>query len=136
MGGDDPVKPQAGGPTDPTTTTDPVVVTLQAPTLGAKCAAPSPEILAQFDTVFSGTVTAIDGDVVTLAPTEMFVGESADEIEIVGSSPDLRALAGQVDFEVGETYYVSAAGGEVSACGYSGAASDSQLTQLYDVAFR
>lgn len=138
-GGDDPVKPQAGGSSGPTATTDPVtpvVVTLQAPSLAAKCAMPSPEILAQFDTAFSGTVTAIDGDVVTLAPTEVFAGESADEIEIVGAHPDMRALGGQVTFEVGQTYYVSATGGQVSACGYSGAASDSQLTQMYDVAFR
>ena len=74
MGGDDPVKPQAADKPTPTqtptatATADPVVVTLQAPTIGAKCAVPSPAILGQFDTVFSGTVTAIDGDVVTLSP--------------------------------------------------------------------
>ena len=44
--------------------------------------------------------------------------------------------AARSTFEVGQTYYVSATGGQVSACGYSGVASDSQLTQLYDVAFR
>ena len=111
-------------------------MTLQAPTLGAKCAVPTPEILSQFDTSFSGTVTAIEGDVVTLAPTEVFAGESADEIEIVGAGPDPRALGGLVTFEVGETYYVSATSGQVSACGYSGVSTDSQLEQLYDVAFR
>lgn len=138
MGGDDPVKPQAAGtPSDTTSaTTDPVVVTLQAPTLGAKCAVPTPEILSQFDTSFTGTVTAIDGDVVTLTPTETFNGESADEIEIVGATPDSRALGGQVAFEVGQTYFVSATDGQVSACGYSGVTSDSELAQLYDVAFR
>ena len=139
MGGDDPVEPQAADTPSPTVTTDaaePVVVTLQAPTLGAKCAVPTPEILSQFDTSFSGTVTAIDGDVVTLAPTEVFAGESADEIEIVGAGPDPRALGGLVTFEVGETYYVSATSGQVSACGYSGVSTDSQLEQLYDVAFR
>lgn len=136
MGGDDPAKPQAGGGTSPTATADPVVVTLQAPTVGAKCAAPSPEILSQFDTVFSGTVTAIDGDVVTLTPDEVFAGDSADEIEIVGAGPDPRALGGQVAFEVGQTYYVSAMGGQVSACGYSGVTTDSELEQLIDVAFR
>jgi hypothetical protein len=140
MGGDDPAGPQAADkptPTQtPTSTADPVVVTLQAPTVDAKCAAPSPEILGQFDTVFSGTVTAVDGDVVTLRPDEVFAGDSADEIDIVGAGPDPRALGGQVTFEVGQTYYVSATGGQVSACGYSGATSDSDLEQLYDVAFR
>ena len=122
--------------TSSTATADPVVVTLQAPTVGAKCAAPSPEILSQFDTVFSGTVTAIDGDVVTLTPDEVFAGESADEVEIVGAGPGPRALGEQVAFEVGQTYYVSAMGGQVSACGYSGVTTDSELEQLIDVAFR
>lgn len=131
--GDDPVTPQAGE--KPPAAVDPVVVTLDAPSPAAKCAMPSPEILAQFDTVFSGTVTSVDGDVITLTPTETFVGDSADQIEIVGGM-DSRALGGVVDFQVGETYYVSASGGQVSACGYSGSAADSELVQLYDVAFR
>lgn len=134
MGDDDPT-PQAAS--DPTTSApaEPVVVTLQAPTLGAKCAAPTPEILAQFDTAFTGTVTAVDGDLITLTPTETFAGESADEIDIVGGMNG-RALGGVVDFQVGETYYVAASQGQVSACGYSGAASDSQVSELFDVAFR
>jgi len=137
MGGDDGTVDQAAGdPTTPSATTEPTVVTLQAPSLAAKCAMPTPELLSQFDTAFAGTVTAIDGDVVTLTPTEMFMGPSADEIEIVGATPDLRMLGGQVTFEVGQTYYVSATGGQVSACGFSGSATDSQLEQLYDLAFR
>jgi hypothetical protein len=137
LGGDEPTAPQVADrpEPDPDPAADPVVVTLQGPTLGARCAAPTPELLAQFDTAFAGTVTAIDGDVVTLAPTETFAGGSADEVEIVGGM-DGRALGGVVDFQVGETYYVSATGGQVSACGFSGPTSDAQLTQLYDVAFR
>jgi hypothetical protein len=136
MGGDDPVTPQAGDTSSPTDVVDPVVVTLKAPGIAAKCAAPSPEILSQFDTVFSGTVTAIDGDTVTLTPAETFVGDSGDEVDIVGARPDTRTLGGQVTFEVGQTYYVAAMGGQVSACGYSGLTSDSGLTDLIDVAFR
>jgi hypothetical protein len=145
LGGDEPSRPQAGGaPSSPTDTGSPgstdapalEVMTLQAPALGAKCAVPTPEILAQFDTAFSGTVTAVDGDTVTLTPSEVFAGADAAEIEIVGSGIDPRALVGVVSFEVGDTYYVSASGGEVSVCGYSGPASDPQVSQLYDVAFR
>jgi hypothetical protein len=140
LGDDDPRDLQAGDPSTPASTTaaEPVVVRLEAPSaLAPRCAMPTPEILSQFDTAFSGTVTAIEGDVVTLAPAEVFAGESADEIEVVGASPNLRlALGGQVDFEVGQTYYVSASGGQVSACGYSGSTSDSQLSQIYDLAFR
>jgi hypothetical protein len=142
LGGDGPAVDTAGDATTPTASTtsttsaEPVVVTLQAPTPAARCAVPTPEILSQFDTAFSGTVTAVDGDVVTIAPSEVFTGPSADEIEIVGFAGDPRSLGGVVTFEVGQTYLVSAMAGQVSACGYSGSAGDSEIEQLYDVAFR
>jgi hypothetical protein len=124
---------QAGPGTSPV---DPVVVTLEAPTsVPAKCAVPSPELLAGAEVAFAGTVTAIDGDVVTFSPTETYAGGSADEIEIVGMSPDIRALTGQPEFVVGGTYLVSATDGQMSACGLSGEASP-ELQNLYDLAFR
>jgi len=131
---DDPTVQQAGPSTAPDP--EPVVVTLQAPTtLGAKCAVPTPAMLAGAEVAFAGTVTAIDGDTVTLTPSETYAGESADEIEVVGLRPDLRSLGGQPDFQVGGTYLVSATGGQVSACGFSGEASP-ELQSLYDLAFR
>jgi hypothetical protein len=115
---------------------DPVVVTLEAPTsVPAKCAVPTPELLASSEVAFAGTVTAIDGDVVTLAPTETYAGQSADEVEVVGMHPDVRALIGQPEFVVGGTYLVSATDGQMSACGFSGEASP-QLQNLYELAFR
>lgn len=125
---------QAGPSTSPVD--DPVVVKLEAPaTVPAKCAVPTPELLATSEIAFAGTVTAIDGDVVTLTPTEMYAGKPADEIEVVGMHPDLRALAGQVEFVVGGTYLVSATDGLVSACGFSGEATP-ELQNLYELAFR
>jgi hypothetical protein len=125
---------QAGPSTSPVD--DPVVVTLQVPTtVPAKCAVPTPELLAGAEVAFAGTVTAIDGDVVTLSPTETYAGESADEIELVGLGPDIRALAGQPEFVVGGTYLVSATDGQISACGFSGVATP-ELQNLYDLAFR
>jgi len=125
---------QAGPSTSPVD--DPVVLTLEAPTsLAAKCAVPTPELLAGAEVAFAGTVTAIDGDVVTFSPTETYAGESAEEIEIVGMSPDIRALTGQPEFVVGGTYLVSATDGQMSACGFSGEASP-ELQNLYDLAFR
>ncbi|GAB3249489.1 hypothetical protein [Nocardioides dilutus] len=115
---------------------DPVVITLQAPTAPqAKCLVPTPELLAGAETAFAGTVTAIDGDVVTLEPTETYAGQTADEIEVVGMHPDIRALGGQPNFVVGGTYLVSATDGQVSACGFSGEATP-ELQNLYDLAFR
>jgi hypothetical protein len=125
---------QAGPSTS--TADDPVVITLQAPTsLPARCLVPTPELLAGAETAFAGTVTAIDGDVVTLEPTETYAGETADEIEVVGLRPDIRVLAGQPEFVVGGTYLVSATDGQVSACGFSGEATP-ELQGLYDLAFR
>ena len=44
--------------------------------------------------------------------------------------------AARSTFEVGQTYFVSATGGQVSACGYSGRDVRLRAAQLYDVAFR
>lgn len=132
---DDPAVQQAG-PTSPAPADDPVVMTLQAPTaLPAKCAVPSPEILATSETAFAGTVTAVDGDTVTLAPTETFAGTSADEIEVVGMGPDGPRLGDQPEFVVGGTYLISATDGQISSCGLSGTASP-ELANLYQLAFR
>jgi hypothetical protein len=125
---------QAGPSTSPAD--DPAVLSLEAPTsLPARCAVPTPELLAGAEVAFAGTVTAIEGDVVTFSPTETYAGASADEIEIVGMSPDIRALTGQPEFVVGGTYLVSATDGQMSACGLSGEASP-ELQNLYDLAFR
>jgi hypothetical protein len=119
-----------------TSVDEPVVLTLEAPTtVPAKCAVPTPELLAGAEVAFAGTVTAIDGDVVTLAPTETYAGAPADEVELVGLGPDIRALTGQPDFVVGGTYLVSATDGQMFACGFSGEASP-ELQNLYDLAFR
>jgi hypothetical protein len=124
---------QAGPSTSPVD--EPVVVTLEAPTtLPAKCAVPTPELLGTAEVAFAGTVTAVDGDTVTIEPTETYTGQAADEFEVVGMLPDLRGL-GQPEFVVGGTYLVSATGGQVSACGFSGEASP-ELLNLYDLAFR
>jgi len=132
---DDVVVEQAG-PTSPAPADDPVVVTLQAPSaLPAKCAVPSPEILGTSEIAFAGTVTAIDGDTVTLTPTETFAGGPADEIEVVGMGPDGPRLVEQPEFVVGGTYLISATSGQISSCGLSGTASP-ELENLYELAFR
>jgi hypothetical protein len=124
------------GPSSSAPVDEPAVLTLDAPpAIEAKCAVPTPELLASSEIAFAGTVTAISGDVVTLTPTETYTGETAEEIEVVGMGPDVRALVGQVDFQVGGTYLVSATDGQVSVCGFSGEVTP-QLQQLYDLAFR
>jgi hypothetical protein len=134
MGGDDDPVQQAG----PASSSEPAVITLDAAGTGeARCAVPTPEILSSAEVAFAGTVTAVDGDTVTLTPTETFTGQAADEVELVGLMPGIRGpeLIGIPAFEVGSTYLVSGTDGQVSACGFSGPVSP-ELEQLYDVAFR
>lgn len=130
---DDPVQ-QAG----PAPTSEPVVITLDAAGTGeARCAVPTPEMLAGAEVAFAGTVTAVDGSTVTLTPTETYAGQAADEVELVGLLSGVRGpeLVGIPQFEVGSTYLVSGTDGQVSACGFSGPVSP-ELEQLYDSAFR
>ena len=128
---------QAGPSTSPVEPADePTVVTLQAPTaVSGKCAVPTPELLGGAEVAFAGTVTAIDGDVVTLTPTETFAGESAEQIEVVGMLPELRALGGQPEFVVGG--HLPRVGQRRSGLRVRLQRSgDSELEQLYERAFR
>lgn len=89
--------------------------------------------LADMPVAFEGTATAVDGEVVTLAVDEWFVGGDAETVELVAQS-GMQALIGGIDFEVGTTYLVSAASGNVNFCGYSDVASP-ELRAIYDEAF-
>ncbi len=131
---DDATVQQAGPSTSPAD--EPTVVTLTAPSsLPARCAVPTPEMLGTAEVAFAGTVTAVAGSTVTLEPTETYTGQPVEQVEVVGTLPDLRGLGGQQEFVVGGTYLISATGGQVSACGFSGEASP-ELLNLYDLAFR
>jgi hypothetical protein len=68
---------------------------------------------------FEGTVTSIDGDVVTLDVGHWFKG--GDAATVVLSAPSgLNALIGGMDFKSGDTYLITATEGTVNYCGYSG----------------
>lgn len=99
----------------------------------AKCLVPSAETLAHADTAFDGTVTAIDGDQVTLTPTRWYVGDPTDEVQVTAPSEQLQRVASAVDFEEGGRYLVSATQGQVSLCGLS-AAYDDDLAAIYQQA--
>lgn len=116
---------------------DQVVITqLRAPAAAGfgRCMVPTAEVLANQETAFAGTVDEITDGTVTLTPTTYYAGEQADKVEVAASTPEMTALIGAVDFKVGETYLVSANGGQVTVCGFSGAATP-QLQRLYDDAF-
>jgi hypothetical protein len=99
-----------------------------------RCAPVSAAILVQYDQAFQGTVTAIDGDTVTLHTTEVFAGEVGETVQVTAAPAGLRAMIQQVKFEVGGTYLVSASAGSVGMCGFSGQATG-ELRSLYTKAF-
>jgi len=130
-------QPQAG-PKPSTTVADPgaplagQVTTLGVATQQGRCAPASPEILSQYTVAFQGTVTAIEGDTVTLAPSEVLSGDVGETVQV--TAPEgLDALLGTVGFQVGQDYLVAAYDGQVSQC-YSGSAGG-ELRPSFDKAF-
>lgn len=120
----------------PSAGSDPTMTHLSARAQGAsgKCMVPNAELLSTQTLAFAGTVQEITDGVVTLEPTRFFTGEVTDLVEIEAPSADLQELVGAVKFEVGGRYLVSATDGQVTVCGFSGAATP-ELTDLYDQAF-
>ncbi len=108
---------------------------LTAPSAAAgKCAVPSAEFLRESNVAFDGTVTAIEGESVTLAVKRWYRGGETTEVRVIGPSEQLRQILSGVDFEVGERYLVTAADGQVTLCGFSGSWSE-QMAALYEEAF-
>ena len=95
---------------------------------------PNAEILAQQSVAFDGTVTAMDGGVVTLTPTTWYAGEPTDLVEVQAPAADMQELVGAVQFEQGGRYLVSATDGQVTVCGFS-APYSAELAALYAEAF-
>lgn len=100
--------------------------------LQGRCAAPTPEILAQYPIAFQGTVTAIEGDTVTLDASEVLTGEVGETV-LVTAPAGLGAMPETVDFQVGQDYLVAVFDGQVSQC-YSGSATG-QLQAPFSKAF-
>ena len=129
VGGDDgPGVPTAQDPA-------PSVMALSArPPTSAKCMVVTPEVLANQEVAFDGTVAAITDGLVTLDVTSWYRGGDADQVTVEAPPENLEALVSAADFQVGQRYLVSATDGFVSVCGLSGAYSD-ELVALYAQAF-
>jgi hypothetical protein len=87
----------------------------------ASCIAFSPEALEDVaEIAFEGTVTAVDGDQVTLSIDGWFRG-GGESAEVVLNAPvGLEALIEGIPFDVGSQYLISAQAGNVNYCGFSG----------------
>jgi hypothetical protein len=85
----------------------------------ASCLAFEVAILADMPLAFEGTVSAVEGEQVTLAVDHWFKGTDASTVEL--SAPaGMGALIGGIEFTAGSTYLVTATDGVVNYCGYSG----------------
>jgi hypothetical protein len=143
-GDDDVQAPTAGATTSQlpadTGTGDPAAepgstTSLVAPeALSAKCMMPHVQVLRTNTLAFDGTVTAIDGDQVTLEPTRWFKGAATETVTVTAPGRMLQELLVAVDFQVGGRYLVTAFEDTVTLCGFS-AAYDEELAQLYQEAY-
>lgn len=131
QGGDDDATASGGSEDTSSQAAEPVSLTLPESS-DAKCMMVSPEVLAQMDTAFEGTVTAIEGDQVTLEVDRWFAGGESDTVVV--TQQDTAISVPVVEFEEGGTYLVSATDGVVSMCGFS-AESSPELSATYEQAF-
>jgi hypothetical protein len=99
----------------------------------SSCILLTADILADVPLAFSGTVTGVGDETVTLSVDKWYVGGDASTVELSAPS-GLGALIGSIDFTEGGQYLISAYDGVVNYCGYSGPATP-ELQALYDEAF-
>jgi hypothetical protein len=126
--GDDPTVPTAKDPA--ATTTE---LTARPPS-NAKCMVVSPDLIAQQDVAFDGTVASISDGVVTLDVSHWYHGGDTDQVTVQAPPSDLQALVQAVDFQVGQRYLVSASDGAVTVCVFTAPYSP-DLAAVYAQAF-
>jgi hypothetical protein len=86
----------------------------------ASCIMFSPDELDRVaEIAFEGTVTAVDGETITLTVDTWYRGDEAGEV-VLRAPQGMEALIGGFPFEVGGQYLISAQGGNVNYCGFSG----------------
>lgn len=111
-------------------------VVLLATGAQGKCRAPEAARLAESaDFAFEGTVQKIDDGRVTLTVSRTFRGPAVGQVEVAQQGEVSETMLGSGKFEMGTDYLVSAAGGSILICGYSGEADTLGLRDLYEAAF-
>ena len=88
--------------------------------------------LATMAPAFAGTVTALDDERVVLRVDRWYAG--GNSAEVVLQAPEPTALLGEIDFEEGKQYLITAEDGTVNLCGFSGEATP-ELETAFEQAF-
>lgn len=83
---------------------------------------------------FEGTVTSVEGDTVSLRVDTWYRGDEAVGEVALNAPQGMEALIGGIPFETGGQYLISAQGGSVNYCGFSGEAT-SDLRAGFEQAF-
>lgn len=96
----------------------------------ASCIRFSVDILKDMPVAFAGTASAVTQDAVTLTVDHWYRGGTADLVTI--ATP--VTSAGPGEFVQGKKYLVTATGGTVNGCGYTGEAS-ADLQKYFEEAF-
>lgn len=122
----------AGGDSPTATPKSKSTLALQLPPSGvmSSCIPFSVATLKGMSPAFAGTVTAVDGDTVTLSVDHWYTGGSADVVTLTQPGGTTSAALDGVTFVTGKRYLVTAANGTVNGCGYSG-----EATPDYEKAF-
>lgn len=95
----------------------------------------SPEELEKVaELAFAGTVTSVEGDTVTLTVDTWYRGGDDADTVVLDAPQGMEALIGGVPFTVGTEYLISAQGGTVNYCGFSGEATP-DLRAGFEAAF-
>ncbi len=98
----------------------------------ARCMVPNVGVLQAQTIAFRGTLTALTDGSATFRVDHWFRGGPTDLARV--TAPVLGELVDSAQFTVGHQYLVSAQGGQVTACGFSGPASG-PLAALYQRAY-
>jgi hypothetical protein len=123
-----------GDDNPPVATGETLELTAGEEDLMAMCIAFSPEELEKVaEIAFEGTVTAVDGDAVTLTVDHWYRGGDAQQV-VLNAPQGMEALIGGIPFEVGGQYLITAADGNVNYCGFSGP-STPEMRSAFDEAF-
>ena len=118
----------------PTTAGSVLRLSLPDPTVMSSCVQFSTDVLKGMSPAFGGTVTDVSSDHVVLDVDRWYAGGSADRVELALPPATSSASLDGVTFLEGKRFLVTAAGGTVNGCGFSGPATP-QLQAAFDDAF-
>lgn len=110
-----------------------LALAVPAPDTMQMCMQFSVDGLRPMELAFSGTVTEVEGETARIETDRWYKGGDADVVTLEAPSADVL-LEGGITLAEGERYLITATGGTVSSCGFSGPWT-AEMAAAYDEAF-